>query len=101
MEPKIQKAGLEHAVGGNGDIEKYLKDNNIEMAAQHSTSVLSVVNNAKNEELAVRKKIKVLVGLFNSDLYNVLFSLNCLIVYVLFIWCLFAFVSLEKRGLST
>lgn len=43
----------------DGPMNEYLKDNNIEMAAQRATSVLSVVNHAPVKEMKLKDKIKV------------------------------------------
>lgn len=43
----------------DGPMNEYLKDNNIEMAAQRATSVLSVVNHAPRKMIKLKDKIKV------------------------------------------
>jgi len=43
-------------------MNEYLKDNNIEMAAQRATSVLSVVNHAPIRKIKLKDKIKVRIA---------------------------------------
>ena len=43
----------------DGPMNEYLKDNNIEMAAQSATSVLSVLNHAPIRKIKLEEKIKV------------------------------------------
>ena len=43
----------------DGPMNEYLKDNNIEMAAQSATSVLSVLNHAPVRKIKLEEKIKV------------------------------------------
>ena len=43
----------------DGPINEYLNDNNIEMAAQIATAVLSVVNHAPIRKIKLTDKIKV------------------------------------------
>jgi len=46
-------------VSKDGPMNEYLKDNNIEKAAQSATSVLSVVNHAPVRKIKLKDKIKV------------------------------------------
>ena len=50
---------LEQYVSIEGPMNQYLKNNNIEMAAQRATAVLSVVNHAQQKEIKLQDKIKV------------------------------------------
>jgi len=49
-------------VSEDGPMNEYLKDNNIEMAAQRATSVLSVVNHAPIRKIKLKDKIKVRIA---------------------------------------
>lgn len=48
----------------DGPMNEYLKDNNIELAAQRATSVLSVVNHAPIKMIKLKDKIKVCKAFF-------------------------------------
>lgn len=50
---------LERDVSTDGPMNEYLRENNIEKAAQRATSVLSVVNHAPINEMKIKDKIKV------------------------------------------
>jgi len=43
-------------------MNEYLKDNNIQMAAQSATSVLSIVNHAPVRKMKLKDKIKVRIA---------------------------------------
>ncbi|KAL9952359.1 hypothetical protein ACROYT_G039604 [Oculina patagonica] len=58
-EPEITIESLEKVVSEDGPMNEYLKDNNIEMAAQRATSVLSVVNHAPRKMIKLKDKIKI------------------------------------------
>lgn len=49
-------------------MNQYLKDNNIEMAAQRATAVLSVVNHALPKEVRLRDKIQVRLLLIHKEI---------------------------------
>lgn len=65
IEPVVTIQTLEDDVSLEGPMNQYLKDNNIEMAAQRATAVLSVVNHAQQKELRLRDKIMVRLGFLN------------------------------------
>lgn len=58
-DPVVTVQRLEEDVSIDGPMNQYLKKNNIEMAAQRATAVLSVVNHAQRKEINLRDKIKV------------------------------------------
>ena len=61
---------LEEDVSEDGPMNQYLKDNNIEMAAQRATAVLSVVNHAEKKEIKLQDKIKVSLNCLSSETIN-------------------------------
>lgn len=61
-EPEITIERLRNDVSKDGPMNKFLKDNNIEMAAQSATSVLSVLNHAPIRKINVKEKIKVRIA---------------------------------------
>ena len=55
----------------------YLKENNIEMATQSTTSVLSVLNYAPTEKIKLKDKVKVGIAfLLKSQVTNIV-SIRC------------------------
>ncbi|PFX27651.1 Polycystic kidney disease protein 1-like 2 [Stylophora pistillata] len=59
IEPKISVEILNKEVSTEGPMNEYLKENNIEKAAQRATAVLSVVNHAPVNEMKTKEKIKI------------------------------------------
>ncbi|XP_048586151.1 polycystic kidney disease protein 1-like 2 isoform X1 [Nematostella vectensis] len=59
IEPELSLQTLDAAVGANGEMNRYLRMNNIELAAQRATSVLSVVNHMSAKKMNVQEKIKI------------------------------------------
>ena len=60
----MSSVSMEEAIGKQSEMNQYLQDNNIEQAAHRAASVLSVVNNASPQEMALPQKIKVCLGEF-------------------------------------
>lgn len=65
-------------------MNEYLKDNNIEMAAQRATSVLSVVNHAPIRKIKLKDKIKVRLAVLS---YSRILYIKRFILIVIVIVC--------------
>ena len=61
-EPEIAIERLMNDVSEDGPMNEYLKNNNIEMAAQSATSVLSVLNHAPIRTIKLEEKVKVRIA---------------------------------------
>ena len=57
--PEITIERLRNDVSDYGSMNRYLKENNIEMAAQSATYVLSVLNHAPIGKIKLKEKVKV------------------------------------------
>lgn len=68
----------------DGPMNEYLKDNNIEMAAQRATSVLSVVNHAPIRKIKLKDKIKVRLAVLS---YSRILYIKRFILIVIVIVC--------------
>ena len=64
--PEITIERLRSDVSEDGPTNGYLKNNNIEMAAQSATSVLSVVNYAPIGKIKLKEKVKVRIAFFTK-----------------------------------
>ena len=58
-DPKMATETIQEAVSENGEMVDYLKNNNVELAAQRATAVLSVVNHAPPRDMKLVDKMEV------------------------------------------